>query len=227
MIRERFINIIILVVIFIIAVVTNTIFTKETAVSVSNGEVKIDKECLEGYKKQKEYLDNETLSKEITFDKYKTSFFEPKSLADLDLDFSKTARTFRTAVGDQLYKYGVDFDGKYTITSVGMTGWDGPVWIVDRTNGRAYEFPYHHYGFSLKFQKDSNLIIVNSREDLEEIHRTQECYYLNVETKDGEYLLGYDLITQYFLWEDNKLKYLGPEEYKPSFNSFWDGYFKN
>lgn len=186
-----------------------------------------NKECFAAYEKQKKYLDNETLSKEFTFDKYKSIYSEPEILRGLYLNFSKTAREFRTSIGFYLGDK-IDFDGKYTIVGVGMTGWDGPIWIVDRTNGKAYEFPYQHYYFSIDYKKDSNLIIINSKEKIKEMHDEQECFYLNITSRyDYDEILGaYDLVPHYLLWKNNQFIYLGPKEYTPVINYFWEGYFK-
>lgn len=200
---------------------------KDKKQEIDQDYINKNKECFTAYEKQKEYLDNETLSKEFTFDKNKSIYSEPKILKGLDLSFSKTAREFRTNIGFQLGDK-VDFDGKYTIVGVGMTGWDGPTWIIDRTNGKAYEFPYQHYYFSIDYRKDSNLIIINSKEKIKEMHDTQECFYLNITPKyEYDHILGaYDLVPHYLLWENNQFRYLGPKEYTPVINYFWENYFK-
>ena len=235
MIIEQLRNLLILTILIGVGVAVNMVWKsnnpiysgnfKERKQEIDQDYINKNKECFSAYKKQKEYLDNETLSKEFTFDKYKSIYSEPKILKELDLNFSKTAREFRTNIGFQLGDK-VDFDGKYTIVGVGMTGWDGPTWIVDRTNGKAYEFPYQHYYFSLDYRKDSNLIILNSKEKIKEMHDTQECFYLNITTKDDEILGAYDLVPHYLLWENNQFKYLGPKEYTPAINYFWESYFK-
>ena len=235
MIIEQLRNLLILTILIGVGVAVNMVWKsnnpiysgnfKERKQEIDQDYINKNKECFSAYKKQKEYLDNETLSKEFTFDKNKSIYSEPKILKELDLNFSKTAREFRTNIGFQLGDK-VDFDGKYTIVGVGMTGWDGPTWIVDRTNGKAYEFPYQHYYFSLNYRKDSNLIILNSKEKIKEMHDTQECFYLNITTKDDEILGAYDLVPHYLLWENNQFKYLGPKEYTPAINYFWESYFK-
>ena len=235
MIIEQLRNLLILTILIVVGVAVNMVWKsnnpiysgdfKERKQEIDQDYINKNKECFSAYEKQKEYLDNETLSKEFTFDKYKSIYSEPKILKELDLNFSKTAREFRTNIGFQLGDK-VDFDGKYTIVGVGMTGWDGPTWIVDRTNGKAYEFPYQHYYFSLDYKKDSNLIIINSKEKIKEMHDTQECFYLNITTKDEEISGAYDLVPHYLLWENNQFRYLGPKEYIPAINYFWEGYFK-
>ena len=235
MIIEQLRNLLILTILIVVGVAVNMVWKsnnpiysgdfKERKQEIDQDYINKNKECFSAYEKQKEYLDNETLSKEFTFDKYKSIYSEPKILKELDLNFSKTAREFRTNIGFQLGDK-VDFDGKYTIVGVGMTGWDGPTWIVDRTNGKAYEFPYQHYYFSLDYKKDSNLIIINSKEKIKEMHDEQECFYLNITTKDDEILGAYDLVPHYLLWENNQFKYLGPKEYTPAINYFWESYFK-
>ena len=206
MIIEQLRNLLILTILIVVGVAVNMVWKsnnpiysgdfKERKQEIDQDYINKNKECFSAYEKQKEYLDNETLSKEFTFDKYKSIYSEPKILKELDLNFSKTAREFRTNIGFQLGDK-VDFDGKYTIVGVGMTGWDGPTWIVDRTNGKAYEFPYQHYYFSLDYKKDSNLIIINSKEKIKEMHDEQECFYLNITTKDDEILGAYDLVPHY------------------------------
>ncbi len=225
--------ILILVVLFFvwlrITVKDNRVTPKNSTDSaVESNQKNADEECLNGYKKQDEYLASESLSKEFTFEKYKTKYVEPKTLSNLDLNSRKTAKMFRSGINDQLDSKEVNFDGKYNIVGVGMTGWDGPIWIIDRTNGKAYEFPYHNYRFSLTFQKGSNLIILSSKEDIKETRSTQRCFYLNIipEGEDPPFR-GYDLIPQYFLWENNQLIYLGPKEYQPLINPFWDQYFND
>ena len=235
MIIEQLRNLLILTILIVVGVAVNMVWKsnnpiysgdfKERKQEIDQDYINKNKECFSAYEKQKEYLDNETLSKEFTFDKYKSIYSEPKILKELDLNFSKTAREFRTNIGFQLGDK-VDFDGKYTIVGVGMTGWDGPTWIVDRTNGKAYEFPYQHYYFSLDYKKDSNLIIINSKEKIKEMHDEQECFYLNITTKDEEISGAYDLVPHYLLWENNQFKYLGPKEYTPAINYFWESYFK-
>ncbi len=182
-----------------------------------------DGECSKEYKIQRKYLNKDTSSVEFTFDKYKTANSSPEILKNLDLNSSKTAKEFRSSINSQL-KDKVDFDGKYTMVGVGMTGWDGPVWIVDRLDGKAYEFPYHHYHFSLDYDKNSNLIVVNSKDRIKEMHEIHGCSYLNI---TGDVISGaYGMRPHYFLWEDGQFKYLGPDNYIPSKNTFWEGYFK-
>jgi len=180
--------------------------------------------CLEKYLSQMKYLDNETLSEEFTFDKYKTNYPEPKVLSNLDLNFSETARRFRTSIGDQLSKKGVNFDGKYTIVGSGLTGWPGFDWIVDRETGEAYEFPYIDL---LRFEKDSNLIILNMKSDIKIASYYEGQYDCSFWGLGGYDVMAYELIPHYFLWEGNKLIHLGPKEFNPIINWFWSNYFNN
>ncbi|MFA7191764.1 MAG: hypothetical protein WC089_00480 [Candidatus Paceibacterota bacterium] len=183
-----------------------------------------DGECSPEYKIQRKYLNKDMSSLEFNFDKYKTKNSRPETLKSLDLNYSKTAKEFRTSIIYQL-KDEIDFDGKYTVVGTGMTGWDGPVWIVDRSNGKAYEFPYHHYRFSLDYSKDSNLIVVNSKERIKEMHEIHGCSYLNI--MEDIVRGAYDLRPHYFVWEDGEFKYLGPQSYTPNKNPFWGDYFNN
>jgi hypothetical protein len=182
-----------------------------------------DGECSPEYKIQRKYLNKDRSSLEFNFDKFKTKNSSPEILKSLDLNYSKTAREFRTSIGHQLNNE-IDFDGKYTVVGTGITGWDGPVWIVDRSNGRAYEFPYHHYRFSIDYRKDSNLIVVNSKERIKELHEIHGCSYLNI--MEDIVRGAYDLKPHYFIWQDGEFKYLGPLSYTPNKNPFWEDYFK-
>lgn len=181
------------------------------------------KKCTQALSEQANYLKKENLSDKFTFDKYKGTDFLTREPADLDLASNHYAREFRTAIRADL-EYGVDFAGHYTIVSVGMTGWGHSYWIVDRINGKAYNFPYLPY--ILDYEEDSNLIIMNPKQVIEKMIIERPPYYEygcgNVKIKD---LLTTDLRPFYFLWENNKLKLLGPTDIKPPINEFWEKYF--
>lgn len=123
---------------------------------------KLDKECSLTFLNQIEYLSKEKFSEEFTFDRYKTTDALKKKPADLDINSSNSARMFRTLIRQDLKNNGVNFAGHYTIASVGLTGWQQSYWIVDRSNGKAYEFPYAPH--ALDFRNNSNLLIIDSRD---------------------------------------------------------------
>lgn len=107
------------------------------------------------------YLDTEKLSRINTFDHYKLRDTFKGAYAALDIKSNKTARAFRTNIAYQLKESGVNFAGKYAFVGVGMTGYGENHWIVDRTNGRAYTFPY--LTDDLEFRLNSNLITVRPK----------------------------------------------------------------
>lgn len=182
-----------------------------------------DGKCLEATQKQINYLKSEKLSEQFTFDKYKATDVLTGKLADLDVKNNKYASTYRTMLRDDLDKKGLNFAGHYSIVSVGMTGMGDSYYIVDRTNGKAYPFPY--WAYTLDFEKDSNLIIMDSKERIlgqmrDFISYSDNCAFALARNST--------LVEQkpfYFLWENNELKLLGPADIKPPINGFWEAYF--
>jgi hypothetical protein len=177
-----------------------------------------EEQCVKDLATQKDYLDHETYSSQYKFDKNPSlneMRFAPQKA---DPNSSIHARLFRTKINQQLINTPVNFDGRYSIVAVGMTGWGQNYWIVDRKTGHAYEFPYH--AMSLDFKKESNLIIMNSKENilklLNENHEAG-CYYYNQEKVT-------DFRPFYFTWENSKLALLAPTDIKPTVNMFWIDY---
>lgn len=165
---------------------------------------KLDKndECARGVIEQIDYLKNESLSESITFEKYPVNIFNGE-LKDLDISSSDSARMFRTVIRSYLKDDGVNFAGHFTIASVGMTGWGENYWIVDRTTGKAYEFPYQ--AEFLDFRKDSNLIIINPKNKILDFMKDSNSYF-DVCTQGLFYPRYYEIRPSYVLWEDNKVK---------------------
>ncbi len=186
-------------------------------------ELEYEYRCSKGVLEQIRYFNNENLSDKFTFERYKVSDslkIEPK---DLDINSNRYAREFRTSIRYQMANTGVNFAGHYSLVDVGMTGWGSSYYIIDRSNGKAYTFPY--WAFLLDFKTDSNLIVMNPKDSF--IERLQNS------KGPGEYCDGrpfwsnYDIDASpfYFLWENNELKLLGPTNIKPPINEFWKGYF--
>jgi hypothetical protein len=177
-----------------------------------------EEQCAKDLAAQKDYLDREAYSSLHTFDKNPSlneMRFAPQKA---DPNSSIYARLFRTKLNEQLINTPVNFDGSYSIVAVGMTGWGQNYWIVDRKTGHAYEFPYH--AMSLDFKKESNLIIMNSKENiLKLLNENPEagCYYYNQEKVT-------DFRPFYFKWENSKLVLLAPIDIKPTVNTFWIDY---
>lgn len=179
-------------------------------------------ECSNALSKQSQYLETEILSEKYFFEKYPVNDVFIVQPVDLDINSEKSAREFRTMLRQELQEKGVNFAGHYSIVSVGMTGWGDNYWIIDRSNGKAYIFPYISYG--LDFRKDSNLIIMDSKPLIQKA--LAEGKYYNDLCSDwgfGAQEVPYsDLRPFYFLWEDNRLKLLGPTSIKPPISRFWD-----
>jgi hypothetical protein len=180
-------------------------------------------ECLRDIVRQVRYLQAETLAEHFTFDKYLVRDTLKRPSADLDISRSKTARAFRTKIRQELQEQGVNFAGKYSLVGVGMTGWGENRWIVDRTNGKAYNFPY--LAESIQFRKDSRLIIVEPRDIiLSKLKSTTEphenCYFIYGKLRQM------DLRPFYFEWKNDRLVLLGPKDIPPPVNDFWRDYFQ-
>lgn len=170
-----------------------------------------------------QYLDTETISRRYTFDKFEIPDHPIKTLAALDIKSSRTARAFRTNIGYELREKGINFAGKYSFVGVGMTGWGENRWIVDRTNGRAFEFPYRVN--EIEFRKNSNLIIIRPRAKfLSELQQSVDPRDLCDERM--AYDPEIDLRPAYLLWRNDSLLFLaGGDQQLPTTEEFWKSFF--
>ena len=184
-----------------------------------------DNECASDLLVQIKYLKGEKLAQRFTFDKHMATTIVTREPVDLNINSNKYARVFRTRIRQELEKEGVNFAGHYSIVSIGLTGWGSNDYIINRKTGKAFVFPYKAY--SLGFNKDSNLLIVNPKEDLLESIKDSYSYSENCgdvwNWVDGPKFT--DLRPLYFLWQNDELKLLGPENVEPTINRFWEGYF--
>jgi hypothetical protein len=177
-----------------------------------------EEECAKELAAQRNYLDREVYSSQYTFDKYPSPNEILLTPLKADPNSSVHARLFRTKLNEQLGNTPVNFDGRFSIVAVGMTGWGQNYWIIDRKTGHAYEFPYH--AMSLDFKKESNLIIMNSKENIRKLLNENPeagCYYYNQEKVT-------DFRPFYFKWESSNLLLLAPTDIKPTVNTFWIDY---
>src|SRR5688572_15090772 len=151
------------------------------------------------------------------FDAYPAPLVRLAKLADLDENSSRYAQTFRTKLRQALAQTGINFAGRYSIVAVGMTGWGNNYWVVDRRNGRAWEFPYH--AAALEFRAESRLIVMNPRDSIAHMLETMGggCAYLNQQQVS-------DLRPFYFSWNDDSLVQITPPESPPPVNTFWVDY---
>lgn len=166
---------------------------------------------------QQEYLRNEKYSEKYQFADYPADPPKDSQLLPFDPESSRYAQEFKTKLRESLAATDINFAKHYSVVSVGMTGWGNNYWIVDRRTGRAYEFPF--YAQSLGFTADSRLIIMNSKEYIENLlaESEQDCYYLNQQKIS-------DLRPFYFEWKDDKLSLLAPQDGEPPVNRFWIDY---
>lgn len=181
-------------------------------------------ECSLAILNQIDYLNKEKFFEEFTFDRYKITDGLKTIPANLDINSDRSAKEFRTMIRSELTEKGVNFAGHYSIVSVGMTGWGMNYWIVDRNNGKAYAFPY--MPTFLDFKKDSNLIVMNSKDSIFSSMRATSDYRDNCGNTGTMYLSYTDARPFYFLWQNDKLILLAPKTIDPPVNQFWNGYFK-
>lgn len=225
-----FVLLIIIVIAILFFVFKSSDTTKEnmrSSVSETGGRInrlgKLDKECSLALLNQIKYLNKEKFFKEFTFNRYKTTDELKTIPADLDVNSSKSARMFRTSIRQELKDKGVDFAGHYTIVSVGLTGWQEIYWIVDRSSGKAYEFPYAPY--ALDFRHNSNLLIMDSKDIILNRLNTMKVGYIspciNIDRYDIPPSEITDLRPFYFLWQNDELTLLAPKTIDPPVNRFW------
>lgn len=178
---------------------------------ISSGE----EECIQKVKAQKDSLENDILAATETFEKYPITNILQKNLIDLNVKSNKFANEFRTKIRESIKKEGVNFAGSYSLVYISMTGWGRHYFIVERTTGEAYIFPYH--AEHLEFKENSNLIIMNPQSTIEDIinfYDTPGCYFLHQHPV-------VDIRTFYFLWKNNELSLIGQKEIDPPKSEFW------
>jgi hypothetical protein len=78
----------------------------------------------------------------------------------------------------------------------------------------------------LDFKKDSNLIVMNSKDSIFSSMRETSNSRDNCTTTGTMYLYFTDARPFYFLWQNDKLILLAPKNIEPPVNQFWSGYFK-
>ncbi|OGG61667.1 hypothetical protein A3I46_03830 [Candidatus Kaiserbacteria bacterium RIFCSPLOWO2_02_FULL_54_13] len=192
--------------------------TIDTSSNFDNGKtLSTDKNCSQAILAQEQAVNNDPLANAETFEKYPVTNSLQMAPADLDIKSNSFAYEFRGVLMDKLSRVGVNFAGHYSIVYVGMTGWGANYFIVDRSNGKTYIFPY--IATFLDFNKDSNLIRMNSKEDV--------LAWINEDVPDACMSTGTvgvyytDARPFYFLWQNNELQQLGPGSSTPPMNPFW------
>ena len=171
-----------------------------------------NKDCLEASEAQIGAYREDKLTSVETFDKYKVPVYTG-SLAMLNMDTSpKEARMFVTSINNQLSATGINFASRYSLVSVGMTGWGQNYFLVDRITGKtipvAFKITY------LESRKDSSLLIINPKDmvfkNIDDICHT---------TGGDDYYV--DLRPYYYLWNGIDFIPLGD---KAPINPFWQSY---
>jgi hypothetical protein len=178
-------------------------------------------QCARALRAQLRDLGAETLSVSFRFERYPVLSISRARQAPLDASSLRSARTFRTKLREALDTAGVNFAGHYAIVEVGMTGWGPNYWIVDRTIGRAFEFPYK--ATYLDFTDSSRLVIMDSKNAIMRA-LAQMADYQEACSNIGGPLRHTDLRPFYFRWHDGRLEQLAPTGVIPPPNTFWKDY---
>jgi len=159
----------------------------------------------------KAYSDDNFLLTE-TFDKYKVEVYSGK-LAMLNTRISSTgANNFKTRINEELVKTDINFGGKYSLVSVGMTGWGENYFLIDRITGKGVIVP-----FRINFrdiQNNSSLLMVNHRiDEFDDYGSDGDCASTGTY---GEFLP--DLRPYYYVWDGKTFNPIG----NPApVNKFW------
>jgi len=145
---------------------------------------------------KQEILQKNPDTKLAEFNDYKISTEYSGPLADSDINSHPLAGRYRTVIRNNVRNQGINFSGHYTIVQWGATGIGDFIAVVDRITGKVYPFPYV-IKTGLKFQKDSELIIVDSLDDmLADSCRAEET----------------NARTFYFKFDETKFVLLGPKD---------------
>jgi hypothetical protein len=175
--------------------------------------------CSRMVARQRGHLRRDTVDQNRAFAMYVVQATRLGRRAPLDVTSLRSARTFRTKLREALDTTDVNFAGYFSIVSVPMTGWGPNYWIVDRRNGRAFEFPYR--ATYLAFRRSSSLLVMDPKDSIDAAKRghppEHQCANL------GQRRLS-ELRPFYFVWNGSQFSQLAPADTPPR-NSFWQEYF--
>ncbi len=170
--------------------------------------------CSKAMKIQVEAYNEDKLSSTETFDKYRVDVYNGP-LAMLNPEISSSgAKNFKTIINQELSKIDINFGGKYSIVSVGMTGWGDSYFLVDRTNGKGIIFPYRITYFNSR--KDSSLLIINPKYMLVNNNDVDYPEYACSNTGGPDYYV--DLRPYYYSWDGDSFHQIGNSA---PVNKFW------
>lgn len=191
------------------------------AVSSTSSSTSTSTDCAPFIATQEAALKNDPLAGRETFGKYPASGQLQGTPGSLAATSSVYVEMFRGALKAALATTPVNFAGHYSIVSVGLTGWGKNYYIIDRATGAAYPFPYE--ATFLDFNKDSDLILMNSEHDILNFIQQNGAGSCMSTGVAGTYYT--DARPFYLLWQNNQLEVLGPRGTQPPINPFWSEYF--
>lgn len=138
-----------------------------------------------------------------TFEEQRVSDFYTGKTALVDETSGEVAKRFYTHHKNALEKDGVNFVGRYTISSWGFTGIGEMLAVIDAETGHVYPFPYVvDWGFD--FRKDSNLLIINPIESMPNFGKGSDY--------DCEAEKYKNIKTYYFLFDEGKFVSIGDQD---------------
>ena len=162
--KNKTLSLLIFVFILLIGVFLYQLRSKNTP-AASIVKPVLTKYDIESKKCKEEISQKNPDTKLAEFNDYKITSEYSGPLADPDINSHFLARRFRTMIRNDVRGYGINFAGHYTIAQWGATGVGYFIAAVDRITGKVYPFPYV-IKTGLRFQKDSNLLIINPLDDM-------------------------------------------------------------
>jgi hypothetical protein len=175
--------------------------------------------CSRMIARQREHLRRDTVDENRVFAMYTVQPTRLERRAPLDVTSLRSARTFRTKLRESLDTTDVNFAGYFSIVSVPMTGWGPNYWVVDRRNGRAFEFPFR--ATYLAFRRSSSLLVMDPKDSIEAAKRGYPPEHACANFGQGRLS---ELRPFYFVWNGRRFRQIAPTDTAPR-NSFWRDYF--
>ena len=153
-----------------------------------------------------------------TFNSYTVPVYTgPLAMLNLKTS-SKQVTNFKTAINNQLSSTGINFAGKYTLLSIGMTGWGLNYFLINRSTGKGIVVPYLIE--TVDTQKDSTLLKINPKSKEMEQTNDPENQFCGPTASNAQSADEYSFQARpfYYIWDGTEFKSLGNSA---PVNTFW------
>jgi hypothetical protein len=147
-----------------------------------------------------------------TFEEHHVADFYSGRIASVDETSGAVAKRFYTHHKNALEKNGVNFAGRYSISSWGFTGIGDMFAVIDAETGHVYPFPYV-VDWDFDFRKDSNLLVINPIGSMPNFGEGSDY---DCETEKYK-----NIRTYYFLFNEGKFIQLGTPDLTGLRTSEW------